>query len=72
MDALARWHQTKTGHAVFGAIELAAAYVFALLAIDRGSWWWYALTIIFFVGGMQNVTKLVGKAIRRGKAGRAR
>lgn len=46
---------------IFGAIELAIAYIFASLAIDRGSWWWYALTLIFLVGAIHNVIKLVGK-----------
>ena len=61
MIALARWYQTKRGFLMFGAVELAIAYVFASLAIDRGSWWWYALTLLFFIGALQNFVKLVGR-----------
>ncbi len=51
MKKLHNWHQTKLGLLVFGLVELGVAYGFAGLAIDRGGLWWYALTLIFFVGG---------------------
>ncbi|HSX47305.1 MAG TPA: hypothetical protein VLF63_00880 [Patescibacteria group bacterium] len=34
---------------------LSLAYGFASLAIDRGSLWWYLLTIYFFIKSIQNV-----------------
>jgi hypothetical protein len=71
MDKLAKWHQTKIGMAVFGAIELAIAYIFVSLAIDRGSWWWYALALVFLFGGLRNYAKLVGRFFND-KAGRTR
>lgn len=61
MKSLHKWHQTKRGLLVFGLIELAIAYGFASLAIDSGSLWWYLLTLIFFVGALQNLFKLIGK-----------
>ena len=67
MKQLALWHQTKPGLAVFGAIELLVTYGFASLAIDRGSWWWYALALIFLVGGLQNFLKLVRGLVRHDK-----
>ncbi len=44
---LHNWHHTKPGWLVFGLGELAIAYGFASLAIDRGNLWWYLLTLIF-------------------------
>lgn len=61
MKSLHKWHQTKRGLLVFGLVELAIAYGFASLAIDSGSLWWYLLTLIFFVGVLQNLFKLIGK-----------
>ena len=71
MQQLVKWHQTKTGLAVFGVIELAVAYVFASLAIDRGSWWWYTLTLVSLIGALQDFVKLVGR-IMDAKARRTR
>jgi hypothetical protein len=61
MNSLHKWHQTKSGLFVFGIAELAIAYGFASLAIDRGSLWWYLLTLIFFVGALRNIFNLIGK-----------
>jgi hypothetical protein len=61
MKSLRKWHQTKPGLLIFGLIELAIAYGFASLAIDSGSLWWYLLTLVFFVGALQNIFKLIGK-----------
>jgi hypothetical protein len=66
MKKLHNWHQSKLGLLFFGLVELGAAYGFASLAIDRGGLWWYALTLIFFVGALQNLFKLIGKAINGG------
>jgi hypothetical protein len=63
---LDKWHQTKPGLLVFGLLELALAYGFASLAIDRGNLWWYILTLVFLVGSLQNLFKLIG-ALLRGK-----
>jgi hypothetical protein len=54
------WHQTRLGLLVFALVELVIAYVFASLAIDRGNLWWYLLTLIFFVGSLQNLFRLIG------------
>ena len=50
MKKLHNWHQTKIGLLIFGLIELAIAYGFASLAIDRGNFLWYLLALIFLVG----------------------
>lgn len=60
MKRLDAWHKTRPGLLVFGIIELAIAYGFASLAIDRGSLWWYLLTLIFLVGALQNIVRLIG------------
>ena len=59
LTKLDKWHHTKLGYLVFGLFELGMAYIFASLAIDRGAWWWYLLTLIFLVGTLQNLFKLV-------------
>ena len=57
------WHQTKVGLLVMGLIELGVAYGFVSLSIDRGNLWWYLLTIIFFVGALQNLARLIGASV---------
>jgi hypothetical protein len=54
------WHRTKTGLFIMCLVELAIAYGFASLSIDRGNLWWYLLTIIFFIGALQNFLRLIG------------
>jgi hypothetical protein len=54
-----KWHQTKLGLLVFAVLELAIAYGFVSLSIDRGNPLWYLLTLIFFVGALQNLFKFV-------------
>ena len=53
------WHRTKVGYLLFAVVELVLAYGFISLAIDRGSLWWYVLTLIFLVGGLKNLLKFV-------------
>lgn len=60
LKQLDAWHQTKPGFLVFGLLELAAAYGFASLAIDRGNFWWYLFALIFLVGALHNFAKLIG------------
>lgn len=60
MHRLAKWHRTKSGRLVFGAAELAAAYGFFSLSIDRGNLWWYLLTLILVTNGLRNFFKLTG------------
>ena len=71
MDQMAEWHRTKLGRGVFAIVELALAYGFASLAIDRGSPIWYLLTLIALVGCLQNFVKLIGIVIHDIKATKA-
>jgi len=64
---LDKWHQTRSGLLVFALVELAIAYGFASLSIDRGNPLWYLLTLIFLVGSLQNLVKLIGKFLNNGK-----
>jgi len=57
------WHKTKRGLVVFGVLELAVAYGLASRAIDTGSWWQYGLGLLFLIGGLQNIIKLIRKVI---------
>lgn len=63
MQQLAKWHDTKLGLLVFAVVELAVAYGFASLAIDRGNLWWYLLTLVFTIGSLQNIVRLFGKFV---------
>lgn len=67
LERLDRWHKTKLGLLVFGLAELGLAYGFASLSIDRGNLWWYLLTLVFLVGALQNLFKLIGKLIHGGR-----
>lgn len=64
MKRLHSFHQTKPGLLIFALVELALAYGFASLSIDRGNFWYYLLTLIFLVGTLQNLFKLIGAFFR--------
>lgn len=59
------FHKTRLGYLIFGLIELAIAYGFVSLAIDRGNLLWYALTLLFLVGALQNFIKCIGLFIKK-------
>ncbi len=63
LKQLNTFHHSKPGLLVFGLVELALAYGFATLAIDRGNLWFYLLILIFLVGSLQNIFKLIGRLI---------
>ena len=65
------WHQTNLGLMVFALVEMALTYGFGSLAIDRGTFWWFLLTLIFLVGSLQNLVELMGKLINGNKATKA-
>jgi hypothetical protein len=60
LNKIDAWHRTKSGLLVFGLVELGLAYGFMSLSIDRGNFWWYLLTLIFLVGALQNLVRLIG------------
>jgi hypothetical protein len=61
------WHRTTPGLLVFGLAELAAAYGFVSLAIDRGNFWWYLFALVFLVGALQNLIRFIGRILHVGK-----
>jgi hypothetical protein len=61
------WHKTKRGMLTAGVIELIIAYILGIRAIDTGSLWQYLFTLIFFVGGLYNIFKLIGNIINAGR-----
>ena len=57
IQAVDKWHKTRSGHLAFALIELALAYAFGSWAIDTGSTWQYVLTFVFLIGGVQNLIR---------------
>lgn len=65
IQKLDKWHKTKLGLLIFGLVELGAAYGFASLAIDRGNFLYYLLALIFLVGTLQNISRLIGSFVSK-------
>jgi hypothetical protein len=63
VNSLKDWHDTRLGLLTLGLIELGLMYGFLCLSIDRGNPWWYLATLIFLIGGLKNLFKLVGTMI---------
>lgn len=63
LKRLDAWHKTKRGLFAFAVLELALAYVFVSLAIDKGNLLYYILTLFFLFGCLQNTVKLIGKLL---------
>ncbi len=61
MDKINDWHKTTSGHLSFATIEVGLTYLFFSLAIDRGNLFFYLLTIIFAIGTVSNIFKLINK-----------
>jgi len=62
---LDRWHKTRAGLLVFAIIELGLAYAFVSLAIDRGNLFYYAMSLIFLIGTLNNIFKLFQSVFNR-------
>lgn len=65
LEAFQKWHDTRTGLAVFGLAELALALAFGVWAIGSGSLLDWFLAIVLFVGGVQNIVRLILKVTGR-------
>lgn len=50
---------------LLAAVLLAIAYGFASLAIDKGSFWQYVLTIVFLVWAIKEIKRGVHGLIRK-------
>lgn len=70
INRLDKWHKTKLGLLVFALIELGLSYGLISVAIDRGSLWYYLLTLVFLVGFLQNFMRLIGTLIHDKQAKR--
>ena len=70
LQKLDAWHKSRYGYLLFAVLELAIAYGFASLSIDRGNLWWYLLTILFLIGALQNLFKFSATFFRRDRRGR--
>lgn len=45
-------------YVILAALELAAAYACASLAINNGNLWWYLAAFILLLGSLQNLAEL--------------
>jgi hypothetical protein len=68
LNKLDRFHKTKLGYGLFALVELALAYLFISWAIDDGNWIDYLLALVFTVGFLQNLIKLIGKFFNGNKS----
>jgi len=59
--------KTRAGAATFAALTLGLAYGCFCLAVDRGNFLWYALTLVLGVAGLQYVFRAAGILLRRKK-----
>jgi len=66
-----KWHHTKVGLLIVAVVELALAYLFGSLSIDRGNLWWYLFTLAFLVGAIQHIIRLIGKFFNGNKSTKA-
>ena len=48
------FHKSSKGYLLFGAVELALAYLLASVAIDTANMWVYAGTLILLAGAFIN------------------
>jgi hypothetical protein len=65
LSSLDRFHKTSIGLILFVLGELALAYGFGSLAIDRGGIWWYFASLVLLLGGIQNLIVLIAKYAKR-------
>lgn len=61
-----RWHHTRLGYGVFLLAEVGIVYGLTSLAIVQGNFLWYLLILIFLIGILQNLYRLI-EAFIRGK-----
>ncbi|HUB94097.1 MAG TPA: hypothetical protein VMB52_06360 [Verrucomicrobiae bacterium] len=55
-----KFHRTtRAGHLLFGLIELLVAFLFARWAVPSGDWWEWLLALMFLVGSLQNLVRMV-------------
>jgi hypothetical protein len=55
VDKLEHFSKTRVGAAIFAALTLTLAYGAFCLAVDRGNFLWYGLTMVFAVAGLQYI-----------------
>lgn len=59
LQAVDKFHKTKSGYVIFGLVELALSYLCASFAVNSGSLWEWFLALIFLIGFLQNLVRLL-------------
>ena len=64
LKQLDKWHRTTGGYLLFALVEFIISYLFISLAIDKGNLLYYLLSLLFLVGALQNLFRLIGGLTR--------
>ena len=59
LGRLDKFHKTRSGHLVFGLVELLMAYGFASWAIDTGNLLWWLATVFLLFESLRNFAQVV-------------
>jgi hypothetical protein len=57
LQAIDKFHKTRTGYLVFGLVELVLAAVVANAAFDSGNLWQWAVVFVGLFGFLQNIAR---------------
>lgn len=65
LRSINNWHKsTRLGRVVFAVVDLAIAYGFFSLSLNSGNLIWYIVTIVFLIGFLANIYKLIESFFR--------
>jgi hypothetical protein len=59
ISSIDKFHQTRIGKLIFGAAELVISDLVISRAIDTGSLWQWLIGALFFIGGINNLARVL-------------
>jgi len=60
--------ESRVVNLVLSIMSLAISYGFASLAIDRGNFWWYLFSLVFFIFALKYLVKVIKRNYGNHKA----
>lgn len=60
-----KFHHTRKGKLIFGVVELLLSYAIISRAIDTGSLWEWGVGLLFVIGGINNLIRVLGRQIKK-------